>query len=623
VPAVAFVIVCGVGFLAFRGSDLALRAQVPLMILIALSIGVLVLGAFTREPATVMGPAPARIAPGFWVVFAVFFPAVTGIMAGLGLSGDLRDPIRSIPRGALAATLVGFLIYLLLPLLLLHGATREALREEPLVWTKIAPLGALLVMPGLWGAIFSSAVGSVLGAPRTLQALAADGLAPRFLSRVSGPRNEPLAGLVVSLVIALAAVMLGDLNAVAPVVSMFFLTVYGMVNMVAALETLSGDPSWRPRIPVPWPLALAGGIGCFAVMFLIHPGVAVAAILIEAALFSALARRERKAGWGDVRRGVFESLIRWSLVRLSRRPMTARNWRPHVLTFVDDAERRLDLIRFGTWFSQGRGVVTVCELVLGDLRNQAISVREREEKIQRTLRREGLTAFAEVDVVQDVIPGITYVAQANGMAGLDSNTIVLGWPRDRDRLIEFFHVIQRLERLNKSVVIGRIQPGIMPRERGARVIHVWWGGLQHNSDLMLLLAHLLTRNPEWRNARIKVMSVASNEHMKANSEAYLNRLLPEIRISAEASVMLRPKDRTIRSIIGSESAEADVVFLGLDVPEEESEMPAYAERMMELSDPLRTVFFVKNATLFVGKLVQKTAEVPGAETESAERSLPT
>jgi hypothetical protein len=397
-----------------------------------------------------------------------------------------------------------------------------------------------------------------------------------------------------------------------------------MINVVAALETLSGDPSWRPRIPVPWPVALAGGVGCFAVMFLIHPGVAVAAILIEVALFAVLARRERQAGWGDVRRGVYESLIRWSLVRLSRRPMTSRNWRPHVLTFVDDAERRLDLIRFGTWFSQGRGVVTVCELVLGDLRTEAISVREREERIQRTLRREGLIAFAEVDVVADVIAGITYVAQANEMAGLDSNTIVLGWPRGRDRLVEFLHVVQRLERLNKSVLIGRIQPGLIPREREERMIHVWWGGLQHNSDLMLLLAHLLTRNPEWRNSRIKVMSVASNEHMKANSEAYLNRLLPEIRISAEASVMLRPRDRTIRSIIGTESAEADVVFLGLDVPEDEDEMPAYAERMMELSNPLRTVFFVKNATLFVGKLVQTTDEIPGAEarTKAAEPALP-
>jgi len=622
VPIVAFLIVAAVGVLAFRGADWALRAQVPLMILIGLSLAVLVAGVAGGTRDVVMGPSAEVSPPGFWVVFAVFFPAVTGIMAGLGLSGDLRDPIRSIPQGAIAATLVGFTVYLVVPLVLLAGASREALRTDPLIWTRLAPLGAWLIMPGLWGAIFSSAIGSVLGAPRTLQALAADGLAPGFLARVSGPRREPVAGLFVALALALGAVLLGDLNAVAPVVSMFFLTVYGMVNVVAALETLSGDPSWRPRIRVPWPICLAGGVGCFAVMFLIHPGFAVGAIVIEVALFSLLTRRERKAGWGDVRRGVYESLIRWSLVKLARRPMTARNWRPHVLVFAEDVEKHLELIRFGTWFSQGRGVVTVCELVIGDLLSEEVPVREREERIQRTLRREGLVAFAEVDVVQDVIPGLTYVAQANGMAGLDSNTILLGWPKDPDRLLEFFHVVRRLERLNKSVVIGRLQSGLPHPTWRPRSIHVWWGGLQHNSDLMLLLAHLLARNPQWRTAEIRVLSVASNEHMKTNTEAYLNRLLPEIRITAEATVMLRPKDKTIRAIIREESADADIVFLGLDPPESEADMPAYAERLAELSDPLRTVFFVKNASLFVGKLVQTTEEVSAPETDAPAQVLP-
>ena len=102
-----------------------------------------------------------------------------------------------------------------------------------------------------------------------------------ILQRLAGkPGEEPIVGLVVSLAIALGAVFLGGLNAVAEVVSMFFLTVYGTVNLVAALETLSGDSTWRPRIRVPWPLSLIGGIACFAVMFLINPIASVAAIAI-------------------------------------------------------------------------------------------------------------------------------------------------------------------------------------------------------------------------------------------------------------------------------------------------------------------------------------------------------
>ncbi len=148
-----------------------------------------------------------------------------------------------------------------MPVLLCIGATPAQLREDPLVWTRIAVLGPWLILPGLWGAIFSSAVGSMLGAPRTLQALAFDRLVPRQLAKTAGRSKEPVYGMAVTLALALGAIFLGDLNTVAEVVTMFFLTVYGTVSLVAALESLSGNPSWRPRIQVPWWLSLAGAAG--------------------------------------------------------------------------------------------------------------------------------------------------------------------------------------------------------------------------------------------------------------------------------------------------------------------------------------------------------------------------
>ena len=185
----AFVIVAAVGILAFKGANAALKAQIPLMVLIVMAIAALAVGVlrghYVADPVPVA--APAAKAVGFWVVFAVFFPAVTGVMAGLGLSGDLRNPGKAIPLGAIAATLTGFVIYLGVPFLLHAGANPQALKD-PLIWTRIAPLGAWLVVPGLWGAIFSSAVGSALGAPRTLQALAMDELAPKMLAGKSDRR---------------------------------------------------------------------------------------------------------------------------------------------------------------------------------------------------------------------------------------------------------------------------------------------------------------------------------------------------------------------------------------------------------------------------------------------------
>jgi len=176
-------------------------------------------------------------------------------------------------------------------------------------------------------------------------------------------------------------------------------------------------------------------------------------------------------------------------------------------------------------------------------------------------------------------------------------------------MVEFLEVVARLERLNKSVVIGRVQPGLIPRPGEERTIDVWWGGMQRNGDLMLLLAHLLTQNREWRGARIRVRSMASNDHMKAATEAHLAWLLPDLRISAESDVTLRPADSTVREIIHRESADADLVFLGLSIPESAEERESYSERLHQLGEPLRTVFFVKNSSLFHGELVQTAEQV--------------
>ncbi|SDL31525.1 Amino acid transporter [Geoalkalibacter ferrihydriticus] len=619
VSAVAFLVILAVGALAARGVSFALKAQLPVMAFIGLSLLALFLGVVFGGAIGAEVPEATFIPEKvpFWTVFAVFFPAVTGIMAGLSLSGDLRDPKKSIPLGALAAVCTGLVIYLLVPVLLSMGADPATLREDSLVWTRIAALGPWLVLPGLWGAIFSSAVGSALAGPRTLQALAMDGLAPRWLA--SG--TEPRGALVLTISIALVAVLLGDLNTVALVVTMFFLTVYGTINLVAALEGLSGNPSWRPTLRVHWAVPLTGALGCFSAMLLIHAPAGIAALLIELILYIFLARRERKADWGDVRRDVYEALIRWALIRLSRRPMTARNWRPHLLVFVGRVEQRLDLVRFGSWFGENRGVLTVCELVPGELLNLDFDPPRRQKEIDAVLRREGLVAFGQVSVVESVEKGVVAVAQANGIAGIESNTVMLGWPDDPQRLVYFLRVIRKLHRLNQSFILGKIKPLPPGREGRRRTVHVWWGGLQQNGDLMLLLAYLLTRNPEWRGARIRIMSLASNQLAKEQTERILRGLIPEIRIEADIDVKIKEEGFKVHEAIHAESATADVVILGLGTPVP-GEEERYAQRLGELAEGLPTCFFVNNGSLFIGELVTTTEGAASARPVAQTRRGP-
>jgi len=613
-----FGIILLVGLLSLKGAGFALKAQVPMLALIALSLLALGGGSLFGPEYTAGGAVEGGVP--FWTVFAVFFPAVTGVMAGLSLSGDLEEPQRSIPRGTLAAVLTGLAVYLLVPILLSIGSDQASLRAEPLIWTKLALLGPWLILPGLMGAIFSSAVGSILGAPRTLQALATDRLAPKLLQRTRGTKGEPAIGLALTMLIALSAVFLGGLNAVATVVSMFFLTVYGVINLVAALEKLSGNPSWRPRIHVPWAVSLLGALACFGVMILINPLATLIALAVELLIWLVLKKRVRNERWGDLRRDLYETVVRWGLFRLSSRPMTARNWRPHPLVFVGDVEKRLDLVQFAAWFGENRGVMTVCELVEGDVMNLDFEPEERARQMKEILRAAAIPAFAEVNIVRDVARGVIAVAQANGLGGLEANTIMVGWPDSRQRLVAFLKTIRPLKHLNRSLLIGRLQPLSPFRERRPLEIHIWWGGLQRNGDLQLLLAYLLTCNIAWHNARIRILSLASSELMAERTRNFLAQLIPEIRINAEIDVQLREPDSSLREIMQRESAAADLVMLGLACPEVGKEAE-YAERLAELTEELPSCFLVHNGSLFIGELVTPTAEEEKEETPPPEPAV--
>jgi potassium/chloride transporter 4/5/6 len=328
------------------------------------------------------------------------------------------------------------------------------------------------------------------------------------------------------------------------------------------------------------------------------------AMVLEIGLWAVLSRREHQARWGDARRGLYESLIRWALINLQRMPVSPRNWRPHVLVFVEDIRSEFDLVRFADWFSQARGIVTVCKLDVGQPGDEVPDLSGERRDMERFLDEEGVIAFPEVDFARDLVDGIVDVAQANGMAGIASNTVLLGWPEDPALQVDFLRAMRRLEALKKSLLFGRVRPSTLYRRRGVgRTIDIWWGGLQRNGDLMLLLTFLVTRNPAWRHAHVRVMSLASSDLARQNTERQLDRLIPEARINAEVRVLLKDPDDSVAEIIQRESADAELVLLGLATPERGREAD-YAQRLEALAGDLPNVFFIKNASMFMGELIQ-------------------
>jgi len=593
---------------AGKSATAALKLQVPLMMLVGVSLLALSIGVFAGPlEAPQWRPSAGRLAAvgGFWAVLAVFFPAVTGFAAGIGMSGDLADPQKSIPRGTLLAVGVGTLVYLAVPVLL--AVTGRATIDEladirpgaPSVWNRIALLGGVLVFPGMCSAILSSAFGSALAGPRVLQALARDGLAPRFLARASRT-GQPTVATWVGGAIALAAVALGNLNAVALVVTIFFLTLYLAINLVAATENLVGDPSYRPTLRVPSVVSLAGAAGNLAVMFLISARACAVAIALELLVWLVLRRKTLRASWGDVWAGVWGSLARLALYNLSEQRDAPRSWRPHVLLFADRIEERAAVARIAARFNQDQGILTVCEILPGRPAEDMPHAEDRRHAIHEFFRREGILAFGEVNVAEDFEQGVLGTVQANGIGGLRANTIVFGWPSRPERLRALLRLVRTLDRIGKPAVIIRPAPAAGPSRRER--IDVWWRGKQNNGDLMLLLAHLLRLNPVWRGAEITLRTIVPSPTGLREMEDSLTELIETARIKARRDVILKPAEESVVEVMHQASQHADLAFVGLMVPEAGQE-DEYAERLTRIVAALPTTVLVRNSGGFAGHLI--------------------
>lgn len=597
-------IIVVITFLSGKSADLVLKTQVPLLIIVGLSVIALLIGVlqhgFANGFTSPEMAATYRNVPdgqGFWYVFAIFFPAVTGFAAGIGMSGDLQDPQKSIPIGTIGSILTGLGIYLVIPILLgvtLIMSPQELAFSGADSWIKIAFLGGIIIYPAMWGAMLSSAFGSILGGPRVLQALAIDDLAPKIAAKLS-PTGQPTAATWISGALALAAVFLGDLNAVAVLVSVLFLILYVMINLSAALEQLVGDPSYRPTLKVPWYLSLIGAAGTIAVMFLISPIACIVSIVIVAALYFWIHSQAWQQQWGDVRGGFWQVMARNALINLNQQKEDDRNWRPRMLLFTRDIGRQTQLIRYASWFGKDKGFVNICQLIIGDLKQNKIDIERVHQKMEADIAKTDLVAFSEVNVVHDFETGVIHVAQANGIAGLKSNTVMFGWSQEKNPILPAqLRIIRALGRAGKSTIIARFRATDIKLPKKPK-IDLWWGGKQENGDLMLLLAYLLTLNDEWQKAQITIRSIVNSKDEEDSMRKSMLPLIPKTRIPAEIGVVVRQKGQDLKEIFSNCSSQADVVFIGLNVPDPGTE-EAYAKRLTELSDNFKTTIFVRNAT---------------------------
>ncbi|MFW5761349.1 MAG: Na-K-Cl cotransporter [Cyclobacteriaceae bacterium] len=598
---IAFVITIGISILALISAKVAIKSQYFVMAAIALSLISLALGKPIENTQIEMWGVPQSKSEPFWQVFAVFFPAVTGIMAGVNLSGDLKNPSKSIPRGTFLAVGVGYVIYMGLPIILANRADASTLVADPLIMRQIAWWGGAILL-GVWGATLSSAMGSILGAPRVLQALVRDGIFPgwlKWLGKGTKKDDTPRLGTYFTMVIALSAVMLGELEVIAPILTMFFLTTYGVLNLSAGLERFLSSPSFRPKFKVHWIFSLLGAAGCIGVMLLINALATVVAAIFVALVYFWLEHRNLKATWGDVRQGLWMELVREGLLRL-KSATDPKNWRPHLLVLTGAPSKRWHLIHFARELSQNKGLMTISTILPAQsvTQNRLFTM---EENIRDYLVQKNVRSLVKVITAKDPFSGGKLLVDTYGLGALVPNTILLGDTREPSHLQDYCNMISHFFQSKRNVIILKDD-----EEKGFgrfNKIDIWWGGLKGNGSLMIVLAYLLQNSLDWRGATITLKMVVPNDIAAKAAEKNLTQMVESLRIDLQKQIIVA-NDRTFWDIIDTSSRNSDLVMLGMADPG--SDYHEYYQNLLQKTNRLPTTLFVLAAQdLVFGEILIK------------------
>uniref|UniRef100_A0A7S4LQN6 Uncharacterized protein n=1 Tax=Oxyrrhis marina TaxID=2969 RepID=A0A7S4LQN6_OXYMA len=499
---------------------------------------------------------------------ALWFPACTGIMAGANRSADLADAKASIPKGTLFAQLSTSVIYLSFTVIYGMAASRPLLLHDRFFAASSAWPHPAVVIYGVMASTIGAALASLISACRLLNAIAQDGTLPILKVFAAPQGKEPRIALLASAVLTTVAISIGDLNVVAPIITMFFLLCYFCINMACGMLDLTKDPNWRPTFRFyHWFLSLCGMILCVVLMFLISLLNAVLACLLAAAIFLYATKNSNEVNWGDGFQGVKFQYARRFLLSVNPSNHT-KNWRPQILVLtgitrnVDQSGNEeglrihdTELIQFCSQLKEGKGLTVVGGVISATVQKDGNALADLSEAhvenwntiVKSDLLEMGVHAFAKVLYTAYRSEGIMNLIQTAGLGAFEPNCVLSAWPFSwvvfPKAVRRFIQTIQVCTVFEKTVLIAK-EAYKYPTNRVVLkgVIDVWW--VVADGGLMLLLPSLLIRNKVWKNCRVRIYVVVEESAeddpavVKREVEAYLL----EHRLSFEVHCVTMPKE---------------------------------------------------------------------------------
>lgn len=555
----------------FRGANMGMKTLYIVVGILLTSLVLFFFGRAASPPKEFLLNWHVKNPDNFFFVFTIIFPAFTGLAAGLGLSGDLRDPSKSIPRGTILATLAGFFVYLGVAIKLALSATPQQLNSDYLYMQEIALWGPIIPI-GLAAASLSSAIGSIIIAPRTLQAIGKDSILPsrffnRWISKGKPISDEPVNASIISIVIAFVFVFMGDINSVAQIISMFFMLTYGAICLISFFEHFAADPSYRPKFRSRWYLSLVGTVGSFWLMFKMNTTYAIVSLVIMAIIYYTISfYSEDKKGLEKLFKGVIFQLTRQLQVIAQRanKEDTESYWRPFVVCISQDTFNRhsaFDLLR---WISYKYGFGTYIHYIEGYLSHDTNEMsKEALDSLINLASTNKTRVYVDTMISPSYTSAIAQVIQLTSISGKSNNMILFEFSRTKPDTLDV-----ALKNYSLLMATGFDVCILNTSYKGFgyhKEIHIWITSYDYeNANLMILMAYILLGHPEWNKGIIKIFALYNEKELESKRDD-LVKLIHSGRLpisSSNLSLIAAENTSDVKEIISEKSLEADLTIIG-------------------------------------------------------------
>jgi hypothetical protein len=454
-------------------------------------------------------------------------------------------------------------------------------------------LFAPAVVAGIWGATLSSALGGILGGPRILQAMSKDKVTPRIFAKGRGKNNEPVLALLLVFVIAEAGILIGELDVIARVVSMFYLAAYGFINITFFLESWA-NPDFQPSFKIKRWIGLIGFVACFGVMFKLDMVAMILALAVIGGLYMMLQRKEVKLQSNDIWKNVWENVVNKGLKRIDNNNVKNANWNPNIILFSGQSEHQKYLLELCKAVAGRTGIITNFKLIVD--KENTIPFKKVDQKLDDPIYKE-LGIFARQIKVTNLYSGIANIATTFGFSGIEPNTIMMGWPKGLEQSTEYAQMTETLLHLDYNLLY--LDFDYKTKFGNYKTVDLWWRETDSkNAEMMLNIARFIIASPYWHQASIRVMFVNNNAVSNLLIRAKILKLVDDLRVNVEIVII----DNVVEQIpfydlIKTHSKQIDLTVIG--VPNYKIEKQAeYVLKTSELFETIGSALMVKAANNF-------------------------